>query len=215
MQHDVVERLDAGDARRTRRRVSPRCCLARVLAGELRLERRDTARRARACSCRSPTRRSPTVSAPSGISMSTPFRLCSRAPVSVSHRGPRRRRSAARGSSRAPVRYCPVSGLSATRDIGPAKTTLAPLLAARRARAPPCNRRRGSPRGRARRRAPCCRRRAAARAARAAGPCRAGAARSTARRARTACRRAASRASSRARCAAPRRPRACASRDSA
>ena len=32
------------------------------------------------------------VTAPSGMRMSTPLRLCSRAPVSVSHCGPMRRR---------------------------------------------------------------------------------------------------------------------------
>ena len=189
---------------------SPRCCLARVLAGELRLERAHAARRARACSCRMPDTPVTAVTAPSGMRMSTPLRLCSRAPVSVSHRGPTPAALAGTGISRAPVRYCPVSGLSRDARHRAGEHELAALLAAAAVRARPCSRRRGSRRGRARRRAPCCRRRAAGAAAGAAGPCRASAGRSTARRARRACRRAASRASWRARCAAPRRRRACA-----
>ena len=72
------------------------------------------------------------VTAPSGMRRSTPLRLCSRAPVSVSHCGPTRRRDSGTGISRAPVRYLP-----GERTLGDARHRageheLAALLAALR-----------------------------------------------------------------------------------
>ena len=97
---DVVDRFDAGERVVMRRRARRGAAWRRMLAVKLASRARAAARRERACSCRSPRRRSPTVTAPSGILMSTPLRLCSRAPVSVIQRGPTRRRSAGTGISR-------------------------------------------------------------------------------------------------------------------
>ena len=83
---DVVDRLDAGDRVDTRRRLAE-VLLRAVFAVEARLER---AMSTSWTSVLLPDPETPvtTVTAPNGMRTSTPFRLCSRAPVSVIHRGP-------------------------------------------------------------------------------------------------------------------------------
>ena len=130
-EHHVVERLAAGERCRTRRRVSPRCCLAECSPVSLRLERaiqhvvheRALARARHAGDRGHRAERDAEVDA-----LEVVLARAGERRATAARRG---RRVSGSGISRAPVRYWPVSGLSATRDIGPAKTTLAALLAAR------------------------------------------------------------------------------------
>ena len=59
--------------------------------------------------------------------MSTPLRLCSRAPVSVSHRGPTRRRVVGHRDLALAGEILPGERALATRDIGPANTSSPPF----------------------------------------------------------------------------------------
>jgi hypothetical protein len=139
----------AGERRRTRPRVSPRCSLAECSP----CSARSSARKSTSCTrvlLPEPETPVTTVSAPrAGMRTSTPCRLCARAPRSVSQRGPTSRRVTGSGWCARPVRYWPVSGLSAPRGTWGRRTPRAPLLAGSRAPAPPCSRRCASPRGRA------------------------------------------------------------------
>ena len=136
---------------------SPRCCLARVLAVQLRLERaqqhvvheRALSRSRNAGHRGHGAERDRDVDALEVVLA----RAGERDPPRPERAGARR----APESRCAPVRYC-----AGERALGDARHRageheLAALLAARRARAPPCSRRRGSRPDRARRRAPCCR----------------------------------------------------------
>ncbi|MEX2153022.1 MAG: hypothetical protein WD825_06745 [Gemmatimonadaceae bacterium] len=104
---------------------SPRCCFAECSPCSFVSSARSNTSYTRVLF---PDPETPVIAdtAPRGILTSIPFKLCSRAPVSVSQRGPSLRRGFGTGMVFVPARYCPVIGLSLARVIGPANTTRPP-----------------------------------------------------------------------------------------